>query len=234
MKILLSIPCLYGAAHTKEAIQSVSNNTLDLLLIDNGADPDVKSVLNWYETNYSNVKVIHNANNIYVNPAWNQALSYFLEHREYTHLVLMNSDLILDKDWLMNIKTWLANNPNDICLPTITEGRTGHTGEQTGTIVHEGTPGVFIMLNREHVKIVNPIPKEIVLWFGDNFIFSVLRELGYNTVILNNFCAYHYWSANVSKLPEAGEIIERDKKAWAEIVEPMMMRKIQYFKNNKQ
>jgi GT2 family glycosyltransferase len=233
MKVLLSIPCLYGAAHTKEAILSVINSGVDLLLIDNGADADVKSVLNWYDVNYANVSVIRNPTNIYVNPAWNQALSYFLEHREYTHLILMNSDLILDKDWLMNIRSWLANNPNDICLPTITEGRSGCNDEQKGTVVNEGTPGVFIMINREHVKIVNPIPKEIVLWFGDNFIFSVLRELGYNTVILNNLCAYHYWSANVSKLPEASVLIEKDKVAWAEVVEPMMQRKIQYFKNNK-
>jgi GT2 family glycosyltransferase len=98
MKYLVGIPCLYGAGHTKEAIESVVNKPgVDLLLIDNGAEQSVKEVLHSY-SNRLNVKIIINPVNIYVNPAWNQILNHFLNNK-YDYLLIMNSDLILHKDW---------------------------------------------------------------------------------------------------------------------------------------
>ena len=49
-KILIGIPCLFGAWHTKEAIESVVNYPdVTLLLIDNGAEESVKNVIANYE-----------------------------------------------------------------------------------------------------------------------------------------------------------------------------------------
>jgi len=64
MKILVGIPCLSGYGHTKEAIDCVlSQDNVDLLLIDNGADQDVKDLFILYSQD-NRVTVIHNEKNL--------------------------------------------------------------------------------------------------------------------------------------------------------------------------
>lgn len=217
MKILVSIPCLYGSAHTKEAIDSVIKPNVDLLLIDNGAEPDVKRVLDRYPT----ALIIRNKENIYVNPAWQQAISYFLMNPQYSHLILMNSDLIMQKDWSeVCFKRW-ENNPDEILIPNMTQDKffnfPVHPGMSEVQRVYEGTPGVFITLSRKQAEIINPLPTEIKVWFGDNWIYEILRGLDYKTVIPENLWSYHYWSQTVQRVPGISELIEKDKVQWESI-----------------
>lgn len=218
MKYLVGIPCLYGAGHTKKAIESVAGKAnVDIVLIDNGAEPAVKSLLGVYECR-DNVTVIRNEENIFVNPAWNQIIKHFIDHPEYDYLLIMNSDLILQKDWNLLLDLYFENYPDIIPLPVILNDSTVHGMNINLTLQHEqvfeGTPGVLIILNKKHVKIVYPIPSYIKVWFGDNWIFDILRVVGYQTVIAKNLLSYHAWSQNVSKVEGIHDIIENDKSEW--------------------
>lgn len=200
VKILVGIPCLFGAVHTKESIESVINES-DVLLIDNGADQSVKDVISKY-----NCHKIYNKENIFVNPAWNKIIDFFLNNKSYDSLIIMNSDIIMEKGW----SDVLNNVPTDvIAIPNL-----GNLEENIE--VHSGTPGVFIHLNRKHAKIIYPIPEYCKVWFGDQFIYTVLRNLGYKTIIYHELKANHYHSGsqNVSRVNGISEIIEEDKKYW--------------------
>jgi hypothetical protein len=174
-------------------------NEADLLLIDNGATNSVKDVIDRY---YCHAK-IYNKENIFVNPAWNRIMAHFL-HGSWDKLIIMNSDIIMKQGWSKHL--------TDDFIPIVSDGTT-----QERKVVTEGTPGVFICLTREMVNIIYPIPDYIKVWFGDEYIFTVLRELGYQTIIIPELIANHYHggSQNVQKVPGISEIIEEDKANWA-------------------
>lgn len=229
IKLLISIPCLYGPEHTEKAIASVCKE--DLLLIDNGAEQSVKDILNHYDK-LNNVKIIHNQKNMYVNYAWQQAIDYFLEHLEYTHLIIMNSDLVMHASWATVLKNRLTQELNQISIPLLKKDSNLSTEIDIAITKNikkpiAGTAGVFIVLNQKQAKIISPIPyKYIKVWFGDNWIYDTLRGVGYVTIIPDNLLAFHYISQNVQKVKNVGEIIEKDKQSWQKIVKPMMLKLI--------
>lgn len=222
MKYLVGIPCLYGAGHTKEAIESVVNEQdVSVLLIDNGAEEEVVKIINHYST-MDNVFVIHNEENIYVNPAWNQIIEFFLKS-DSDYLLIMNSDLVLHDYWKMCIGIYLNANPDIIPVPVISNDKSIlNTKEKMypeATEVFEGTPGVLIIINKEQAKHIYPIPEAIKVWFGDNWIYEGLRKLGYKTMVLSSLISYHSGSQNVSRVKGISEIIEQDKIEWAKLWE---------------
>ena len=223
MRTLVGIPCLYGAAHTEEAIKSIVNHPyVDLLLIDNGAEQSVKDVLMKYAIEKDNVLIIHNPENVYVNPAWNQIMKTFLEKDEWDTCVIMNSDLIMNKKWKEVIDYQITKYKNRVCLPTITDDKKSEyfyvDVDMNGTVVPGGVPGVFIVLTKEQVKAVYPIPEDIKVWFGDNWIYDILRGMGFETTVMSNLLCYHYWSQNVSKVVGISKLIEEDKLQWEKSV----------------
>ena len=113
MNILIGMPCFANGEITRQAIQSVSN--CDLLLIDNGAEPSVKEVIKNFKAT-----IIKNENNIYVNPARNQIIKWFLQNSKYDYLVIFSSDVVMQKNWLEILKNRWAVNPDEICIPTLT------------------------------------------------------------------------------------------------------------------
>ena len=221
MKILVGIPCVTGPIHCRASIKSAISYA-DVLIIDNGATKEVKDVLleikDTYTTPYKLFTIV-NKDNIYVNPAWNQIMEYFLEHKEYDYLIIMNSDLSMEFPWEWICNERWRNDPDEILVPVLNEGVKYPTYPYflPAKIVTEGTPGAFITLNRRQAKIVYPIPGEIKIWFGDNWIYSTLRNFGYQTVIPPNLTGTTSWSQTVSKIPEATAIIEEDKIAWEKV-----------------
>ncbi len=203
MKLLIGIPLLYNGDTCRKAIESVVNES-DVLLIDNGANHDVKIVIDeFYQL--PNVFVIRNKENIYVNPAWNQIMEFFLKWN-YSQLVIMNSDLIMEPGWSNYIIDGISAVPCDI-----------ETKEDK--IVTEGTAGIAIHLNREMVKLVYPIPETLRIWFGDQHIYERIRKAGFKTIVKAGYIAYHYHngSQTCQRLPEFQEIIELDKQAWKQL-----------------
>lgn len=235
MRILLGIPCLYGGKMCDEAIASVVNKEyVSVLLIDNGAETDVKQVIEKY-AQLPNVYVIRNSYNKIVNPAWNQIMEFFLDNINYSHLVIMNSDIVMQKDWDKVLINRLAENSDEITVPKVIDDKY-FSSIEVNTLVSEaqkvdsGTAGIFITLNRKQVGIVYPIPEEIKCWYGDNWIYESLRALGYETVIPNNLLCYHAHSQTVQLVKGISEIIEEDKRQWANKVEPMMLELIKKHK----
>lgn len=200
MKILVGIPCLYGGSHCIEAFRSVVNEA-DLLIIDNGGDESVKWAIREINKTHDTF-VIENKKNIYVNPAWNQIMNFFI-HNDYDQLVIMNSDLILRKGWSNYLYDEIS------CVPS--DG-----GLMDDVVVTEGTPGVFIHMNKQMVKMVYPIPEQLKVWFGDNWIYEILRSEGIKTIVKCDLVARHWCggSQTVQRVPGISEIIEQDKIEW--------------------
>lgn len=211
--ILVGIPMLSGAPHCKAAIDSVINKPdVGLLIIDNGAEQEVKDLIHSY--NSPNGWCIVNEKNVFVNKAWNQIIEYFLTST-FDYLCIMNSDLTMFGKWDEICRNRWKVKPDEILIPRLDEiPRNYLTAVSDAKVVTEGTPGVFITLNKRQAEMVYPIPDYVKLWFGDLFIYSVLRRLNYETVIPTNLFASHAWSSTISRLPGASDLIEEDKRQW--------------------
>lgn len=221
-RILVGIPVLTGADHCEETISSVIyKNSVNVLIIDNGAETAVKERLLLYH-HLRNFHVIHNEINKYVNPAWNQIIEFFLKH-DYDRLIIQNSDLILQKDWDKVCRNRWEVDPDEILLPVMDELHDVDTAIAPAKKVDSGTPGVFITLNRKQAELIYPIPSEILVWFGDLWAFTILRNKGYETLIPENLLDKHYWSSTVSKVPGIGDLIEQDKLQWEIVKEKYLL-----------
>lgn len=196
---LVAIPCLYHASICRMAIAGVIADA-DVLVIDNGAPDDVKEVIASF-----NLTVISNEVNMYVNYAWNQALAYFLNSR-YEQLIIMNSDLVMKPGWFEKLRRGVS------CIPT-------DSSHLADTVVTEGVPGVFIHLNKETAMRAYPIPDAIKIWYGDNWIYTRVRQAGYQTIIIAGMLCEHFGngSRTVNIVPNKTEIIAQDQLAWIEV-----------------
>ena len=208
MKILTGIPVIKDSGWFKECL--IPLNRHRLLIVDNNADDDCKKVIKKLKCN----KIV-NKKNVYVNKAWNQIMEWFINNEEYTHLNILNSDLRLMKGWESFLsKVW---DKNIIPLATETTGIPPiENGNNKYKIVPGGHPGICIILSREQVKAVYPIPEDIKIWFGDNYIWGVLQnkhniKLG----VYESFYASHGNSRSVSQVEGIYDIIEEDKKVWS-------------------
>jgi hypothetical protein len=133
-----------------------------------------------------------------------------LLNNDWDYLALGSSDVIMHKDW----EKLIPQRNQEIWVPTyadsleLLENQRGEEKELKG-----GVAGAFTVLPREAIKIVYPIPRELKLWFGDQYIYEKLRGLGWK-VMQAEFTAYHYGSLGIFGNPDSNKVIEEDKVAW--------------------
>ena len=235
MKLLVCIPVIYSAEVFRECLtQYINIPNVDVFIWQNGAEPDVKKVCDEFRRDHG-FKVRYNKVNDYVNPTWNEFIRYFLDS-DYDYLCIANSDLTLQNSWATTLKARWKKYPDDILIPKITDDKTlmykpVMMCSQETLYPTEGTAGVFITLNKKQAAAVYPIePPQMLVWFGDNFLYGILRSIGYRTVILDNFIAYHHTSTSVQRVEGISAIIENDKDIWNEVGQYAMQDRINKLK----
>lgn len=221
MKYLVGVPVWKGYQHTVDCLESIRNAD-QVVVVDNDSEQNIKTYLNsqlitslMYGERFH---VICNERNLYVNAAWNQIMEYFLNHSDCDYLIILNSDAMLPPNWREVLDFYLKDNQKTIVCPEYIDNK-NQLGNVNISMLHQsyvtsGVAGVCIILSRKMTEIVYPIPLELTLWFGDNYVYSLLQKKWYSMFILHGFKVYHAISQNVSRLPEAERIIEEDKKQW--------------------
>ncbi len=235
MKVLVAMPCVNNTHVTKECLDSIVNHPVDILLCQNGATDEIKELFKEYKEKHSTINTIWNIEeNKGLNPVFNDFMYYFLIQEQYTHLAIINSDIILHSNWLNIIKRAI-NIHGDLCyLPTeVDKEKIFQNSDLEDLSYHDiegGACGMIMWLSREHVKAVYPMPTDIKIWFGDNWIFDLYRGVGGKTVVLKNFWCFHHGSSTLKTLSSTSQWIEDDKIAWRDVVKPELERRIEIIK----
>ena len=233
-KFLVGIPAYLGVGHTIEAIESAQSENSEVLVIDNNAEDGIKQYL--YANHNDKLHVIINEKNEYVNPAWNTIMEFFLAHKEYDVLCIMNSDLILPPKWdkALDLFYNMVDNaiPVAYCIDDKRKIEECPLNNASLNLIEGGIAGIFICLTRKQCEAVYPIPSYIKIWFGDNFCHEVLRMLGHKTFLYKNLNVYHAVSQNVSKVEGISELIEIDKEMWAMHSEQDKKNRVEIIKND--
>lgn len=116
MKVLVGIPTYNGAQRVDWLLQSISMRTgknIDYKIVvcdDSGKESHQKKTRSVVEkwSSHIPVELIVNDKNIGVPSSWNR----LTKSHDSRHVVLINDDIIVAKDWLENMAYFLDNNPN--------------------------------------------------------------------------------------------------------------------------
>lgn len=204
MSTMIGIPVIYNETCVRICLEHLKNQNTELFIIDNNSEESIKKLIEPY-------KKIVNAQNVYVNPAWNQILEEFLK-TDHDLLVIMNSDLYLNHDVIKKLSELDLDRDKTIACLNLVD--LFYECERQITYVSGGVAGVFIPLTKKMAREVYPIPPELKIWYGDNWIYEKLKKIGYQLTIFNDLQAQHIWSSSVGVLPEAHQVIEQDQLAW--------------------
>ena len=199
--ILVGVPCYKDGLMVDRCLRSLLEPRIQLLIVDNGSTPDVKQVL------VDKGVVIRNEVNRYVNPAWNQMMEWFLRLDRYDLLVLANSDLVMTAGWASKLRAHrTANRQDQIIFGKVDSG--------------QSSMGAFFAMTRRSVLACYPIPDDILIYGGDDFIFEVNRRVGFPESVVEDVTMFHAVSGTISKSPELWDIGKRDNERWHHHVLP--------------
>ena len=203
--ILVGVPCYKDGPMVDRCLRSLSEPRVQLLIVDNGSGPDVKQAIDGKGI------VIRNEVNQYVNPAWNQIMSFFLDRpNRHDLLVIANSDLVLDAGWASKLRTHReADRREQIIF--------GKVGPEHSSM------GAFFVMTEGAVLATCPIPDEILIYGGDDFIFEVNRRVGFSESVVEDLTMFHAVSGTISKSPELWEIGRNDNARWHHHVLPKIV-----------
>lgn len=167
-KYTVIIPTLWKSDRTQKLIQDLLECQYvdEIIIIDNAGTEECDKL----STIHSKLRMVSKGENIYVNPAWN----WGIELAKNECIALVNDDINFDP----NIFGVITENILMSGIIGMGEGNYKDVyDDKRGPYIDMWKPGIndwgwgcMILLKKEHWK---PIPNEIKIWYGDNFIKDV-------------------------------------------------------------
>jgi len=137
-----------------------------------------------------------------VNQAWNE----WVEKATWDIIFVLNDDIILKEqvfETLATLKEWQVYCPYSSRM------------DDLDTIYYDNWDNIVWFCFWMHKKDWKPIPKELVLWFWDNYIYEYMKH----NILWWGYI--HHWESKSLNEPKQkanfDRIIEQDKINWTEI-----------------
>jgi hypothetical protein len=209
--ILVGVPCYKDGPMVNRCLRSLQEPRVQLLIVDNGSALDVKQAI------ADKGIVIRNAVNRYVNPAWNQMMAFFLNRPDrFDLLVIANSDLVMDSDWASKLRKHRETSKEEQIV-------FGRVGRPDPSHPEQCSMGAFFAMTQGAVQASYPIPDEILIYGGDDFIFHVNRGVGFSEKVIESLTMSHVVNGTISKSPEIWDVGLRDQTRWYSHVLPELV-----------
>ena len=179
--LVLNLNCL---DHTKNIIKDLYNQTykkFDLTLIDQGSiESGTKEYLEELRELYSNIKIIENNKNAFVNRTWNN----FVEKSEKEFFCILNNDIRIPKTFLKSAIDIFSKERGvgAILHPTNHPDYDQAYNKLFYKILPKGKyrQGWDICMRK---KAWTPIPEMLKIYCGDDFVFENMYAKGYDCAI---------------------------------------------------
>lgn len=212
------------ADHSKRWLDSVRRNTpghdVKLFLLDNGSTDNTSELFKSYNPEV----FIRHQNNDSIHIAWNKLLREAAA-RGPELIVLSNNDLIVGPGWADAALRELRKNPKRYFLPNGDVGSfdtfDNDVRAALPSLPQSTTParaGWFLMFPPDALPIFLPVPEELILWYGDDYIHTKLQAAGYTCESIQDCCVKHLVSVTVFRRPGYTEIVEKDRQIYQEIM----------------
>jgi hypothetical protein len=181
----------------------------EILLIDNNAS-DAWSPSHGH--NFKKLRVLTQEQNIFVNPAWNLGV----REARNEMLCIMNDDLIFDLRTFYRVGSYLTDPkvgviglapgdyPDITKQPKLVDGKIDIIPWKDH---HLWGFGMLMFLNKSTWE---PIPDELKLYYGDNWIFDGHRLAGRTNYLITNSLMYTPYSVTSNDFRNQFEVADRD------------------------
>ena len=190
--ISVIIPVIDQLNFTVDLFESISKNTIlpqEIILLDNNSSEDMFSIVNKFSN--LNILYVRNYKKGKVNESWNRGIS--LSSNDL--VAVLNNDIIVEKFFFEKIINIMSDekigfysaesDPNISCV----KNQLSNISEIKEPDVRNGC--AFVV--RKHiVESFGNIPKQLVTFCGDDYLYLKIRKLGYKTVSDKNNLVFHY------------------------------------------
>lgn len=198
--------------------RSSSGHDVRLFLLDNGSADGAKMMRIF--NRYAPVWTHRNNTNGSIYKAWNQLLVAALAHKP-EYICLSNNDVIVSRGWLNPIIREFEKDPKRYFLPNgnLTDRTTFEADaarvstEQTG-ITKPGRGGWCLFFTPDQVREFLPVPEELILWYGDDFVHRKLAAAGYRCETVMDCCVLHLGSVSFFRRSDYVKIVAKDRETY--------------------
>lgn len=202
------IPTLQRSDELRAIVSQCARHQLvqEVIVINNAAHP-----ISFRE---SNVRVLNQEQNIFVNPAWNLGVA----EAKTEYIALVNDDIRFEDEALDHSARVLRRGFYSIVGPD----KTCFRGHQSRNISHRIAPfdtttfgfGTFMCMRRNNYV---PIPEEMPIWGGDDWLFIQQRRP--NAVLVHT--EFRTKGSTTTSSPEFAAMRSEQQEVCARILDPL-------------
>lgn len=155
----------------KETLQSLEENTYndyELIIVDDISEEHVQKYIKQYQPSRPNIKVKRTVvpKKKYTNGVWNLGVQLATGN----YIAIINNDITFSKNWDLPLMATIAEEGTLLANPWQTDPWTSKPYD-IDPLAGCQIRGACYMLPARHAKQnVFPIPKDIIFWFGDNWV----------------------------------------------------------------
>ncbi len=224
-RVAVCVPCWNKLSYTRAMVESVHRNSgghqVFFIFVDNGSTDGTAEFL---AAQPGVAKLIRNPTNVGVNPAWNELLKEALNHTPDV-VCLANNDILVGPGWLDAVSAEIAKDDKRYFLPngqfsnaaTFDDDVRRALPGLSGTI--PARAGWCMFFHPSAIPLFHPIPEEMKLWYGDDWMHHHLAKHGYRCESVRATCCLHHVSKTIAEYPGMAEQVTRDREAYVRLTE---------------
>jgi GT2 family glycosyltransferase len=210
--------CALGWNHaeiTRRWLDSVrrhsSGHDVQLYLMDNGSDDATSAVMQSFHPRYFR----RNPTNDSIHKGWNELTAAACRDGASV-VIISNNDLIMGPDWLGPLMRELGKPELRYFLPN--GNFTNITTFERDAATRRPPPGTrparagwCMVFPAAAIPLFWPIPEELQLWYGDDYIHRKLSAAGYRCEAVDDCVVHHMLSVSFNERTDHAAIVARDK-----------------------
>lgn len=231
-RVVVCAPCWNQVEYTRWFVDSVRRNSwghdVHLVLLDNGSKDETRE----YICGLGATTPILLPQNVGVNRAWNALLEEAVKPKYAADTIcLANNDIIVGPGWLDSIRQAFADPTNAsyfVANGVFTTGQDTFDEDVRRVRPHtlgqrvEARAGWCLFFTPDMIRLFHPIPPELILWFGDDWMHYKLEKAGLKCEAMLDCYALHFLSKSVTEYPNKVEQIAKDREAFMRLVPEMV------------
>jgi hypothetical protein len=207
-----------------DLFNQVGNNDFDVWIVDQNSTQKGTECFFEEVKKHDNIKIIKNTKNYDLNRVWN----YFYENCSSKYLCFLNNDTRITNNFVSDTVTLLNQN------------------QQVGIAIHVTNNLNYIQaLNKLEYEILSPklfqgwdftirrslykyIPEELRIFTGDDFLFGVVDDVGYDIGLIYSSPIIHYKEVtrNSCNKEKMAHIYEEDRKMYKKLLNKLNIKSL--------
>jgi hypothetical protein len=131
-----------------------------------------------------------------------------------TNAVIANADVVVSAGWAQHL-AHAVRTPGKFWFARVVDDRAQLNATSPTPSTHPThSAGTFFAIDRNDVSCCFPIPSELRMWYGDNWIFDFLAHMGVDGVRVDSIWTWHAGSVSSKQVPRFDAMVRQEQQEW--------------------